>query len=148
MNPILIILRNIVPIGLVEISNKKSPTCHNKLFNAMFRLTTRLARRPLFHSILPHGKTTLSLTLVTFAVGLIICTAKFMPLEQSRWNQSNIDSLFYAGNQSFINRNFTFNAGISPQEYYFNICQQPINMVTGISTPASKNNYLPSCRWC
>ena len=54
-----------------------------------------------------------------------------MPIEQARWNQANIDTLFYAGNQSFINRNFTFNPGISTQEYYFNLVQQPVNMVTG-----------------
>lgn len=57
--------------------------------------------------------------------------SKFQPIEQSRWNQANIDTLFYAGNQSFINRNFTFSPGITPQQYYFNLVQQPINMVTG-----------------
>jgi len=57
--------------------------------------------------------------------------SKFQPIEQSRWNQANIDTLFYAGNQSFINRNFTFSPGISPQQYYFNLVQQPVNMVTG-----------------
>ncbi len=57
--------------------------------------------------------------------------SKFQPIEQSRWNQANIDTLFYAGNQSFINRNFSFSPGITPQQYYFNLVQQPINMVTG-----------------
>lgn len=57
--------------------------------------------------------------------------SKFQPIEQARWNQANIDTLFYAGNQSFINRNFTFSPGITPQQYYFNLVQQPINMVTG-----------------
>ena len=57
--------------------------------------------------------------------------AKLQPLEQSRWNQSNIDTLFYAGNQSIINRSFSFSPGISPQSYYFNLIQQPVNMVTG-----------------
>lgn len=57
--------------------------------------------------------------------------SKFMPLEQARWNQANIDTLFYAGNQSFINRNFAFSPGITSQQYYFNLIQQPINMVTG-----------------
>lgn len=56
---------------------------------------------------------------------------KFQPVEQCRWNQSNIDTLFYAGEQSFINRHFNFNPGISYQQYQFNLCQQPINMVTG-----------------
>ncbi len=54
-----------------------------------------------------------------------------MPIEQARWNQANIDTLFYAGNQSFINRNFAFSPGITSQQYYFNLCQQPVNMVTG-----------------
>lgn len=54
-----------------------------------------------------------------------------MPLEQARWNQSNIDTLFYAGCQSFVNRQFNFSPGINFQQYYFNLVQQPINMVTG-----------------
>lgn len=57
--------------------------------------------------------------------------AKFQPLEQCRWNQSNIDTLFYAGNQSFINRTLSFSPGITSQQYYFNLVQQPVNMVTG-----------------
>ncbi len=57
--------------------------------------------------------------------------SKFQPIESARWNQANIDTLFYAGNQSFINRNFAFNPGITSQQYYFNLCQQPVNMVTG-----------------
>ncbi len=57
--------------------------------------------------------------------------SKFMPLEQARWNQSNIDTLFYAGEQSFVNRHFNFSPGVSYQQYYFNLCQQPVNMVTG-----------------
>lgn len=57
--------------------------------------------------------------------------SKFQPIEQSRWNQANIDTLFYAGNQSFINRNLNFSPGITANQYYFNLVQQPINMVTG-----------------
>jgi hypothetical protein len=57
--------------------------------------------------------------------------SKFMPIEQARWNQANIDTLFYAGNQSFINRQFSFNPGITSNQYYFNLVQQPVNMVTG-----------------
>lgn len=57
--------------------------------------------------------------------------AKFQPLEQSRWNQANIDTLFYAGNQSFINQQFSFSPGITSSQYYFNLVQQPINLVTG-----------------
>lgn len=54
-----------------------------------------------------------------------------MPLEQARWNQSNIDTLFYAGNQTFINRAFQFSPGVTAQQYYFNIVHQPVNMITG-----------------
>src|ERR1700690_920401 len=69
--------------------------------------------------------------------------SKFQPLEQCRWNQSNIDSLFYAGDQSFINRQFNFNPNTSSQNYYFNLIQQPINMVTGYERQHIKNfNYV------
>lgn len=57
--------------------------------------------------------------------------SRFQPIEQSRWNQANIDTLFYAGNQSFINRTLSFSPGITSQQYYFNLVQQPVNMVTG-----------------
>ena len=57
--------------------------------------------------------------------------SKFQPIEQSRWNQSNIDTLFYAGAQNFVNRYFNFSPTTSYQQYYFNIIQQPVNMVTG-----------------
>jgi len=56
---------------------------------------------------------------------------KFQPIEQSRWNQSNIDTLFYAGSQTFVNRYFNFAPTTSYQQYYFNLCQQPVNMITG-----------------
>lgn len=70
--------------------------------------------------------------------------SRFQPIEQCRWNQANIDTLFYAGNQSFINRNFSFNPGISAQSYYFNLVQQPINMVTGYERQHRKNfSYVP-----
>ncbi len=65
--------------------------------------------------------------------------SKFMPLEQARWNQSNIDTLFYAGEQSFVNRHFNFSPGVSYQQYYFNLCQQPINMVTGFQRQHRKS---------
>lgn len=57
--------------------------------------------------------------------------SKFQPIEQARWNQSNIDTLFYAGSQTFVNRYFNFSPSTSYQQYYFNLCQQPINMITG-----------------
>ena len=57
--------------------------------------------------------------------------SKFQPIEQSRWNQSNIDTLFYAGSQTFVNRYFNFAPSTSYQQYYFNLVQQPVNMITG-----------------
>lgn len=73
-------------------------------------------------------------------------SSKFMPVEQSRWNQGNIDTLFYAGEQQFLNR--YFNTGqntTSNSNFYFNICQQPINMLTGYQRQHRKNfSYVPS----
>lgn len=69
---------------------------------------------------------------------------KFQPIEQSRWNQSNIDTLFYAGSQTFINRYFNFTPGTSYQQFYFNLLQQPVNMVTGYQRQHRKSiNYIP-----
>lgn len=70
--------------------------------------------------------------------------SKFMPIEQSRWNQSNIDTLFYAGSQSFVNRYFNFAPTTSYQQYYFNLVQQPVNMITGYQRQHRKSvNYVP-----
>jgi hypothetical protein len=71
--------------------------------------------------------------------------SKFQPIEQSRWNQSNIDTLFYAGSQTFVNRYFNFSPSTSYQQYYFNLIQQPVNMVTGYERQHRKNfSYVPS----
>lgn len=48
-----------------------------------------------------------------------------------RWNEANVDTLFYAGAQSLNPRTYNFSPGWSQEQYYFNIVQQPINMVTG-----------------
>lgn len=70
--------------------------------------------------------------------------SKFQPIEQSRWNQSNIDTLFYAGSQTFVNRYFNFSPTTSYQQYYFNLIQQPVNMVTGYERQHRKNfAYVP-----
>jgi hypothetical protein len=57
--------------------------------------------------------------------------SKFQPIEQVRWNESNIDSMFYAGSQNFVNRHFNYSPTSSSSQHYFNIIQQPVNMVTG-----------------
>lgn len=69
---------------------------------------------------------------------------KFEPLEQARWNQSNIDTLFYAGEQRFINSYFNFYPQYNAQTFHFNLVQQPVNMVTGYQRQHRKSiNYLP-----
>lgn len=71
--------------------------------------------------------------------------ARFQPVEQSRWNQSNIDTLFYAGSQSFVNQQFNFSPQSSYQQYYFNLVQQPINIITGYQRQHRKSiTYFPS----
>jgi len=71
--------------------------------------------------------------------------SKFQPIEQSRWNQSNIDTLFYAGSQTFVNRYFNFSPSTSYQQYYFNLIQQPVNMLTGYERQHRKNfSYIPT----
>lgn len=70
--------------------------------------------------------------------------SKFQPIEQSRWNQSNIDTLFYAGSQTFVNRYFNYSPTTSYQQYYFNLIQQPVNMITGYERQHRKNfSYVP-----
>lgn len=69
---------------------------------------------------------------------------KFEPLEQARWNQSNIDTMFYAGEQRFINSYFNFFPQYNAQSFHFNLIQQPINMITGYQRQHRKSvNYLP-----
>ena len=71
--------------------------------------------------------------------------SKFQPIEQSRWNQSNIDTLFYAGAQTFVNRYFNFSPTSSYNQYYFNLIQQPVNMITGYQRQHRKSiNYVPT----
>ena len=65
--------------------------------------------------------------------------SKFQPIEQSRWSQANIDSLFYAGSQEFVNRHFNFSTTSSFNRYYFNLVQQPVNMITGYERQHRKN---------
>lgn len=71
--------------------------------------------------------------------------SKFQPIEQSRWNQSNIDTMFYAGAQEFVNLYFNVNQARNNAAYYFNLCQQPINMITGYERQHRKNfSYTPA----
>lgn len=66
--------------------------------------------------------------------------SRFQPLEQARWNQSNIDTLFHAGCQSYVNRHFGFNGPVNgTPQFYFNLVQQPCNMITGYQRQHRKN---------
>jgi len=70
--------------------------------------------------------------------------SRAQPIEQARWNEANIDSLFYAGNQDFINRYLGVATTTSQQKFYFNLIQQPVNMTTGYQRQHRKNfNYIP-----
>jgi len=69
---------------------------------------------------------------------------KFEPLTQARWNQSNIDCLFYAGEQRFINSYYNFYPTYNAQNFAFNIIQPINNMVTGYQRQHRKSvNYIP-----
>lgn len=71
--------------------------------------------------------------------------SKFQPIEQARWNQASIDTLFYAGSQTFINRHFNFTPAFNSQNFHFNLIQQPVNMVTGYQRQHRRSiNYIPS----
>lgn len=70
--------------------------------------------------------------------------SKYEPIEQARWNQSNIDTLFHAGEQRFINSYFNFNPQYNFQNFHFNLLQQPVNMVTGYQRQHRKSvTYTP-----
>ena len=69
---------------------------------------------------------------------------KFEPIEQARWNQSNIDTLFFAGEQRSINSYFNFYPQYNYQTFHFNLLQQPVNMVTGYQRQHRKSiNFTP-----
>lgn len=72
-------------------------------------------------------------------------SSKFKPIEQSRWNEGNTDTLFYAGSQTFVNRYFNYSPSTSYQQYYFNIIQQPVNIITGYERQHRKQfSYVPT----
>ena len=54
-------------------------------------------------------------------------------------------TLFYAGSQSFVNRHFNFSPATSYNNYYFNLIQQPVNMITGYQRQHRKSfNFIPA----
>jgi hypothetical protein len=64
--------------------------------------------------------------------------SRYQPIEQSRWNEANIDTMFYAGSQSLNPRTYNFSPGWTAEQYYFNIVQQPVNMITGFERQRRK----------
>lgn len=66
-------------------------------------------------------------------------TQHLRPIENARWNESHIDSMFYAGAQDFVNRMFNFAPQFSYNKYYFNLIQQPVNLITGYQRQHRKN---------
>ncbi len=71
--------------------------------------------------------------------------SRFQPIEQARWNEANIDSLFHAGSQQYVNRYFNFAPTYNFQNYYFNLIQAPVSMVTGYQRQHRKSiNYIPT----
>ena len=66
-------------------------------------------------------------------------------VSKSRWNQANIDTLFYAGNQNFLNQNFGYGQTQGNSQYYFNIVQTPVNILSGYQRQHRKSiNYVPT----
>lgn len=57
--------------------------------------------------------------------------SRYRSVEQARWTQSHIDSLFYAGDQSCIRSLYGQTSAQGVSKYHFNLCQQPVNMITG-----------------
>jgi len=47
--------------------------------------------------------------------------------------------MFYAGAQSYVNRYFNFSPTSSYQQFYFNLIQQPVNIITGYERQHRKN---------
>lgn len=72
--------------------------------------------------------------------------SRFQPLEQARWNQSNIDTLFHAGCQQYVNRYFGYNPTSNANQFYFNLVQQPCNMITGYQRQHRKNIVYQSAQ--
>ncbi len=70
--------------------------------------------------------------------------ARYQSVEQSRWNESNIDSRFYSGDQDYMYQYFNFAPNYGLKKFFFNIIQQPCNMVTGYQRQHRKNfNTVP-----
>lgn len=56
---------------------------------------------------------------------------RFQSVEEVRWNESNIDVRFWAGDQDYVYQYFTFAPNYNFKNFYFNIIRQPVCMITG-----------------
>jgi hypothetical protein len=56
---------------------------------------------------------------------------RFQSVEEVRWNEANIDTRFWAGDQDYIYQYFTFAPNYNFKNFYLNIIRQPICTITG-----------------
>lgn len=56
---------------------------------------------------------------------------RFQSVEEVRWNESNVDVRFWAGDQDYIYQYFSFAPNYNFKKFYLNIIRQPICMITG-----------------
>lgn len=69
---------------------------------------------------------------------------RFQSVEEVRWNESNIDVRFWAGDQDYIYQYFTFAPNYNFKNFYFNIIRQPVCMITGYQRQHRKSiNVVP-----
>lgn len=69
--------------------------------------------------------------------------SKFQPIEQIRWNAANIDCLMYAGCKNTAYQ-YSSHTPQKEDKFFFNLLQQPINMVTGRQRQTRKSiTYIP-----
>lgn len=64
---------------------------------------------------------------------------RFQSVEEVRWNEANIDTRFWAGDQDYIYQYFTFAPNYSFKNFFFNIIRQPVCMITGYQRQHRKN---------
>lgn len=64
---------------------------------------------------------------------------RFQSVEEVRWNESNIDTRFWAGDQDYIYQYFTFAPNYNFKNFYFNIIRQPVCSITGFQRQHRKS---------
>jgi len=56
---------------------------------------------------------------------------RFQSICEVQWNEANIDTRFWAGDQDYIYQYFSFAPNYNFKNFYFNIIRQPVCMITG-----------------